>query len=76
MIEGTLLDNITMGLNDTKVDKVRVGEAIRLASADTFIGKTLPLALHTRPAGRSVAFAIRVVSVINGRIARVVKGSR
>ena len=46
MIEGTLLDNITMGLNDTKVDKVRVGEAIRLASLDTFI-KTLPQGLDT-----------------------------
>lgn len=46
MIEGTLLDNITMGLNDMKVDRIRAREAIRLASLDTFI-KTLPQGLDT-----------------------------
>ena len=46
MIEGTLLDNITMGVDRTKIDRERAGEAIRLASLDSFI-TTLPYGLDT-----------------------------
>lgn len=46
MIEGTLLDNITMGVDQTKIDRERAWEAVRLASLDRFI-QTLPQGLDT-----------------------------
>lgn len=46
MIEGTLLDNITMGVDGANIDRERAWEAIRLASLDHFI-KTLPQGLDT-----------------------------
>ncbi len=46
MIEGTLLDNITMGSDKEKVNRKRVEHAIRLASLDTFIS-TLPQGIDT-----------------------------
>ncbi|MFV0583679.1 ABC transporter ATP-binding protein [Parabacteroides gordonii] len=46
MIEGTLLDNIAMGVDGMEIDRDRAREAIRLASLDHFI-KTLPQGLDT-----------------------------
>ena len=46
MVEGTLLENIAMGVDGVEIDRDRVGEAIRLASLDSFI-KTLPHGLDT-----------------------------
>lgn len=46
MIEGTLLDNIAMGVDGVEIDRDRAREAIRLASLDHFI-KTLPQGLDT-----------------------------
>lgn len=46
MIEGTLLENITMGVDGTKIDRERAWEAVRLASLEHFI-KTLPQGLDT-----------------------------
>lgn len=46
MIEGTLLDNIAMGVDGMEIDRDRAREAIRLASLDHFI-KTLPKGLDT-----------------------------
>lgn len=46
MIEGTLLDNITMSSDKEKVNRERVEHAIRLASLDTFIS-TLPQGIDT-----------------------------
>ena len=46
MIEGTLLDNITMSSDKEKVNRKRVEHAIRLASLDTFIN-TLPQGIDT-----------------------------
>jgi ABC-type bacteriocin/lantibiotic exporter with double-glycine peptidase domain len=46
MIEGTLLDNIAMGMDGMEIDRERAGEAIRLASLDHFIS-TLPQGLDT-----------------------------
>lgn len=46
MVEGTLLENIAMGVDGVEIDRERVGEAVRLASLDGFI-KTLPHGLDT-----------------------------
>lgn len=46
MIEGTLLDNIAMGVDGMEINRDRAREAIRLASLDHFI-KTLPQGLDT-----------------------------
>ena len=46
MIEGTLLDNITMSPDREKVDRERVKYALRLASLDAFIS-TLPQGIDT-----------------------------
>lgn len=46
MIEGTLLDNITMGVDGTDINSERTWEAIRLASLEHFI-KTLPQGIDT-----------------------------
>lgn len=46
MIEGTLMDNIAMGVDGMEIDRDRAREAIRLASLDHFI-RTLPKGLDT-----------------------------
>lgn len=46
MIEGTLLDNITMSSEKEIIDRARVEYAVRLASLDTFI-KTMPQGIDT-----------------------------
>lgn len=46
MIEGSLLDNIVMGTNDSLPDRERVCEALRLASLDKFVS-SLPQGVDT-----------------------------
>ena len=46
MIEGSLLDNIVMGTNDSLPDRERVYEALRLASLDKFVS-SLPQGVDT-----------------------------
>lgn len=46
MIEGTLLDNIVMGIDNNNPDMERIERVLRLASLDRFVG-TLPEGIHT-----------------------------
>lgn len=46
MIEGSLLDNIIMGLDNNNPDMERIDRVLRLASLDRFV-KTLPEGIHT-----------------------------
>lgn len=46
MIEGSLLDNIVMGLDNNNPDMERIDRVLRLASLDRFV-RTLPEGIHT-----------------------------